>query len=67
MGGKGSGRPKGSTKPLSEVFADIQVDIGDLHEAVSKRINALNAKLHYHVKKHKIEEYRRKIKELGLS
>jgi hypothetical protein len=65
MGGKGSGRPRGSEKPLSEVFADIQRDIEDLHEAVYKRINALHAKLSYHVKKHKVKEYRRKIKELG--
>jgi len=73
LGGKGSGRPKGSTKPLSKVFSGLCGDVVDLEmKLVEKKIgvmyedfNALKSKINYHIRKHKLKEYRRKIKELG--
>ena len=60
MGGKGSGRPRGSYKQLSEVFREIHEDIEDLEMDFCKRTNDLKAKVNYHFKKHKREELRRK-------
>ena len=61
MGGKGSRRPEGSDKPLSEVFAGLQEDIWDMYE----RLRAIEMKINYHAQKHKkIEEYRRRMRRL---
>jgi len=71
MGGKGSGRPKGSYKPLSEVFRGIHDDIEDLERSFVKRTNALedefaektNAlsnKVNYHFKIHLERERKQK-------
>ena len=76
LGGKGSGRPRGSYKPLSEVFSDLHCDVVDLKiklmrkfekvgDIYSKDFNCLLSKINYHIRKHKVKEYRRKIKELG--
>ena len=76
MGGKGSGRPRGSYKPLSEVFTDLYGDVVDLKiklmkkfekvgDIYSKDFNSLLSKINYHMRKHRVKEYRRKIKELG--
>ena len=76
MGGKGSGRPKGSDKPQWEVFAGIYSDVVNLKiklikkfekvgDIYSKDFNCLLSKINYHMRKHRVKEYRRKIKELG--
>ena len=51
-------------KPLSEVFAGIQEDIAELEGFMYKKVNALKSKINYHVKKHKLEELRRRMREL---
>jgi hypothetical protein len=64
MGGKGSGRPKGSDKPLSEVFSGLYGDVVDLEMklikkkigAMYKDFNALKSKISYHIRKHEKEE-----------
>jgi hypothetical protein len=60
LGGKGSGRPKESYKPLSEIFRGIHDDIEDLEREFAERTNALQAKVHYHFIKHKQLELKRK-------
>jgi len=76
LGGKGSGRPRGSYKPLSEVFTDLYIDVVDLKikllkkfekfgDIYSKDFNSLLSKINYHIRKHKVKEYRHKIKKLG--
>ena len=73
MGGKGSGRSKRSSKPLSEVFAGLYCDVEDVEiklmkkaeeiEGLYKDFNALKSKLNYPIKKHKkIERLRRKLR-----
>ena len=73
LGGKGSGRPKGSYKPLSEVFSDLHCDVVDLKiklikkfegvgDIYGKDFNSLQSKINYHIRKHKREE--RKLKRL---
>lgn len=40
MGGKGSGRPRGSYKPLSKVFSGLYGDVLDLEmKLVKKKID----------------------------
>jgi len=67
---------RGSYKPLSEVFTDLYVDVVDLKiklmkkvegvgDIYSKDFNSLLSKINYHIRKHKLKEYRHKIKELG--
>ena len=66
MGGKGSGRPRGSYKPLSEVFAGMQKDVGEIEGLVYRKCNALRLRMEYHIwKQKKLEDARRKIKESG--
>jgi len=66
MGGKGSGRPKGSYKPLSEVFAGIQEELADLEDYVYKKCYNLRMRIGYHrLKQMKLEENRRKFREAG--
>ena len=48
-----------------EVFAGLQEDIAELEELVHKKMHDIQMKINYHLKKQKIEEYRRMIKELG--
>lgn len=65
MGGKGSGRPKGSDKPLSEVLAGIHKDIAELEDYVYRKCQGLRARIDYHIwKQQKIEEYRQKMRRL---
>jgi len=64
MGGKGSGRPRGSDKLQSEVFTDLYGDVVDLEMKLMKKkigdmykdFNALKSKINYHIKKHEREE-----------
>jgi len=37
MGGKGSGRPKGSDKPLSEVCAELYSDLREIEISMNKK------------------------------
>jgi len=41
---------------------DIYSDLEDIEESVYKRINALKAQVNYHIKKQKVEEYRRRLR-----
>ena len=76
MGGKGSGRPRGSDKLQSEVFADLHGDVvglkiklmkkfKEVEDIYSKDFNSLLSRINYHIRKHRVKEYRRKMKELG--
>jgi len=68
LGGKGSGRPRGSYKPLSEVFSDLYGDVVDLEMKLMKKkigdmykdFNALKSKISYHIRKHERKERKRK-------
>jgi len=60
MGGKGSGRPRGSDKPLSEVFAGIYDEIEELEDYVYNKCLALRMRINYHVWKQQKMEKRKK-------
>jgi hypothetical protein len=45
MGGKGSGRPRGSEKELSEVFSGLYSDVVDLGIKIFKRLESAERKM----------------------
>jgi len=44
MGGKGSGRPRGSEKELSEVFSGLYSDVEDLGIKIFKKLESAERK-----------------------
>ena len=75
MGGKGSGRPRGSYKRLHQYLADLQEDVEELEddnkqakeqvELTEFKLRILKGKIDSLRRKAKLEEYRRKIKKAG--
>ena len=65
--GKGSGRPRGSYKPLIRVISDLEEQVrllNDNCEALHKKVDRVTARWRYWLKKQKIQEYRRRPKRL---
>lgn len=63
VGGKGSGRPKGSYKPLVLVISDLEEQVGllnDYCETLHKKVDNLASRWRYWLLKQKEQEYRRK-------
>ena len=65
MGEKGSGRPKGSTKPLSKYLVGLQEDLEEIAEHVELAnwmLGIQRGKLDNLRRKIKLEEYRRRMR-----
>ena len=45
MGGKGSGRPRGSDKPQSEVFLGLYLDVENLWVKIFKKLESAKRKM----------------------
>jgi len=45
MGGKGSGRPRGSDKPRSEVFTGLYLDVENLEIKLFKKLESAERKI----------------------
>jgi len=67
VGGKGSGRPKGSYKPLVLLISELEEQVrllNDNCETLHKKVDRVTARWRYWLLKQKKQDYRRKRRRL---